>query len=509
MKLSWLSWAILPVVAGCAGTSPNLSTPQMQTPQLGNGFGNRSTANAPGSAAEASLPALEPVKTPDSTFLADPYLQLGNHPGLGKTDSLAVLWHALPDDKATWSVEVRPSTGGVWKPAEKPSRKTVTVKDVPPFEILSANLSGLKPGALFDYRVVKSGTPVFSARARARRGSKEAQRVVVVGDHASGTPESRKVAFQIGQAKPDLIVDTGDIVYDRGRVSEYRDRFFPVYNADAPDADKGASLTRSTLWAGVPGNHDIASADLDKYPDGKAYFYLWNQPLNGPSGLGKSISPISGAEANQKAFLSAAGLAYPKASTYSFDAGSAHWTVLDSNSYTNWTDPTLAQWLEKDLKSSKATWKFVAFHHPPFHSSSEHEDDQWMRALCPIFEKYKVAIVWSGHVHNYQRTFPLKFAPTKPRDAKGIVDGTFAFDKEYDGQTKTKPTAPIYVVTGGGGAKLYSVDLDDKPAKWKPFTKKYVGSANSFTAMDIDGKKLTIQQISLDGKELDRFTVTQ
>ena len=98
---------------------------------------------------------------------------------------------------------------------------------------------------------------------------------------------------------------------------------------------------------------------------------------------------------------------------------------------------------------------------------------------------------------------------TKPRDAKGIVEGTFTFDKEYDGQTKTKPSGPIYVVTGGGGAKLYSPDLDDKPEKWKPFTKKYVGSVNSFSVMDIDGKKLTVQQLSLDGKELDRFVVTQ
>ena len=151
-------------------------------------------------------------------------------------------------------------------------------------------------------------------------------------------------------------------------------------NADGGSAEIGAALTRSTLWVGVPGNHDIAISDLDKFPDTKAYFYFWSQPLNGPM-PGKSASPIAGPDANQRAFLAAAGAAYPKAATFSFDAGSAHWAVLDSNSYTNWADPALSQWLERDLKASKATWKFVAFHHPPFHSSEEHKDDQWMRVL--------------------------------------------------------------------------------------------------------------------------------
>ena len=498
-------------LVGCAGTSPNLSTPQMNTPTLSGGLGGRSALGAlPGAAAEAGLPPLEPVKTPDGSFLALPYVQLGNNSAApGKTDTLALLWQAPPDDKAVWSVEVRPSVGGPWKPTGKPVSRRLGIAGIEPLDLFAATLSNLKPGALFDYRVNKSGTPIFSARARARRGKGEPQRVAIFGDHASGLPPSRKIAYQIGAAKPDLIVDTGDIVYERGRLSEYREKFFPVYNADTADPEKGAPLSRSILWAASPGNHDIAYGDLDKYPDTKAFFYLWSQPLNGPMPPVKSVSPIAGSAAAQNAFLAAAGSAYPRGASYSFDSGNAHWAVLDANSYTDWSDPVLQQWLDGDLKASKATWKFVVFHQPPFHSAAEHESDQWMRVLCPIFEKNHVAIVWNGHVHNYQRSFPMKFAPSKPRDPKGNVEGTWTLDKDYDGIAKTKPAGVLYVVTGGGGANLYSSDYDDKPEIWKPFTKKYVGAVNSFSVLDIDGRKLTIKQLSLEGKELDSFTVTQ
>lgn len=507
MRIYWL--ALTAVLAGCAGTSPNLSTPQMQTPTLGGGLGARSgVGNRPELTSETSLPALEPVKTPENTFLAAPYLQLGNNPKLGKTDTLALLWHTKPDEKAVWLVEVRPATGGAWKKLAAPTHKAIAVSGIDPHEVWSATLTGLAPGKLFDYRVSQGTTAVFTARARARRGAKENQRFVVFGDFASGSKESKMVPAPVLAAKPDFVVMTGDLVYSRGRISEYREKFFPFYNADASDAEKGGPLTRTTLCVAAPGNHDIQSPDLDKYPDTKAFFYYWSQPLNGPLSP-KGISPISGAEANQTAFKNAAGAAYPRAANFSFDAGNAHFAVLDADPYMDWTDPTLVKWLESDLKSSKAAWKFVAFHHPPFHTSPEHENDQWMRTLSPLFEKYGVKIVFAGHVHNYQRTFPLKFVPTQPRNDKGQVEGTFTYDKDYDGLSKTQPKGIIYVVTGAGGAELYAKAKDDTPEKWQPFTKKIISSVHSFTTVDLEGKKLTLKQLSLEGKELDSFVITQ
>ena len=108
---------------------------------------------------------------------------------------------------------------------------------------------------------------------------------------------------------------------------------------------------------------------------------------------------------------------------FSFDYGDAHWTVLDSNPYVDWTDPDLRGWVERDLAAAQdATWRFVAFHHPPFNSSQAHFGDQRMRVLADVFEAGRVDIVWSGHVHNYQRTYPAHLprrpqAPTASRSA--------------------------------------------------------------------------------------------
>ena len=75
----------------------------------------------------------------------------------------------------------------------------------------------------------------------------------------------------------------GDIVYEYGLISEYREKFWPVYNADEP-SESGAPLLRSTLFVAAPGNHDTDTRDLDKYPDALAYYLFWDQPLNGPIG---------------------------------------------------------------------------------------------------------------------------------------------------------------------------------------------------------------------------------
>ena len=56
-----------------------------------------------------------------------------------------------------------------------------------------------------------------------------------------------------------------------------------------------------------------------------------------------------------------------------------------------------------------------------------------MKFLSPLFEKYGVDIVFNGHIHNYERSYPLK--NDKVDMKKGIV----------------------YIVTGGGGAILESL----------------------------------------------------
>ena len=74
---------------------------------------------------------------------------------------------------------------------------------------------------------------------------------------------------------------------------------------------------------------------------------------------------------------------------------------------------------------------------------------------------------------------------------------------------KTRPEGVIYLVTGGGGASLYNPEQEDDPASWQEFTHKFVSKVHSLTVADVNGKVLTIRQISLRGQELDRFRVTK
>jgi len=453
--------------------------------------------------------------TPAGAFVVKPYLQLGEPADSRKVDGLDVVWHAADVD-ADWKLEYRPADDPSWRPADEPKGRRIAVVGETPHRVYRARLRDLSPGGGCAYRVVRGGEVVFSATAKSPKARDQPQRFVVFGDCGAGTPGERAVAFQVHREDPDYVMITGDIVYSRGRVSEYRDRFWPAYNADTATRDGGAPLLRSILFTAAAGNHDIANRDLGKNPDGLAFFLYWAQPRNGPAlrDGGPNVAPLSGPEENQRAFRESAGDAFPGAGNFSFDYGNAHWTVLDTNAYINWRAPELRAWVERDLAAARdADWRFVSFHQPPFNSSKAHFNDQLTRVLADVFEAGKVDLVFSGHVHNYQRTYPLRF---KLADDAGetarrgeLLGGSFVLDREYDGRTVTRPRGVIYLVTGAGGATLYDPEQQDDPASWQEYTHKFVSKIHSLTVADVQGTTLTVRQVSSEGRELDRFVVTK
>jgi acid phosphatase type 7 len=446
-----------------------------------------------------------------SPFLEKPYLQLGNSPEAAKSGNFVLMWHT-DAQPASWSVEVRTSKDKAWRPGSIPVSQKISVPGIAPHLVYRADLTKLIAGEEFQYRVLKAGEPVFEASARARKSASQAQHFVVFGDIAQGTPGQKMVASQVASQKPDFVFVAGDIVYSSGRVSEYREKFFPVYNADQPDPSVGAPLLRSVPFIAAPGNHDTALRNLERFPDALAYFYYWDQPLNGPL---SSKHVLMGTPEAQAALRDSARQRYPVMANFSFDYGNAHWTVLDSNPYMDWNDAALREWVAKDLENARhAKWRFVGFHHPGFNSAKTHLTDQWMRLLAPVFEKGKVDVVFAGHVHNYQRTYPMAFAPKLQADGKwlgpkGEVAGDWTLDREFEDGGKHKPKGIIYVVTGGGGANLYNPEQQDDPASMQPFTQKYFAAQNSFTVVDIDDGTFRLKQISGAGKEIDTFQIVK
>jgi predicted phosphodiesterase len=437
-------------------------------------------------------------------FIAEPYLQLGDARELQKSETMALLWQT-PDEKADWSVELKLPLGKIrtpiWKKTAPPVSRRVAVDGIEPHLVWRATLTGLTPGAQFDYRVLQGGKQVFEGKGRARKAAGQAFRFVAFGDSGAGTPSEKAIAKLALQQDPDFVLIPGDIVYTRGRIAEYREKFFPYYNSDE------IPLMRSVLFVGAPGNHDTLGRNLSTAPDSLAYYYYWAQPLNGP--MHSSFGALSGPDAAQSAFRDAAGDNFPRMSNFSFDYGNSHWLILDTNPYADWTDARLRRWIADDLAATKATWKFVGFHHPGFNSSKAHRDEQQARVLSDVFEAGGVDVVIAGHVHNYQRTYPLTFQADKVSFPLKQVSGKWTLDKSYDGAQNTQPKGIIYLVTGAGGAELYDQAQTDDPSSWLEFTAKFQSKVHSLTSAEIDGRTAKFRQISESGDVLDSFTITK
>ena len=447
-------------------------------------------------------------------FLAKPFLQMGAEP---KSDRMDLVWLA-PDKDAVWVLEAQTQVKGPWKSQVSPSFKLAALPEMPRHRIYTATLHGLTPGIVFRYRVSMDGKAIFQSEGHGPKNASQPQRIILYGDGATGSEHQKAISFRMAEQKPDAIFVLGDIVYGRGRASEYLDHYFSIYNADGADPAQGAPLLRSVPTMAALGNHDVAllNARGDRPSDGLAYYLYWNLPMNGPQLQVAGLNTPMIQPQSWSPFLQGAGARFPRMGNYSIDIGNAHWTVLDSNPYVNWEDPALRAWLESDLRrASKAVWRFVAFHHPGFNSSTAHFQDQWMRLLSPVFEKYKVQMVFSGHVHAYQRSLPLTFKPDADAAAKimqnrqGEVNGSFSLDRTFDGIKVTKTKGIIYIISGAGGAELYNTGQDDKPETWQPFTKIMVSDRYSFTVLNLKGKHAELRQLSEDGREIDHFVLTQ
>ena len=432
-------------------------------------------------------------------FLVKPYLQLGD--GVD-ANALTVLWQA-DSSAGEWKVE--------WKSdSTKPVAKTVAL-GMKRHYVYRAVLTGLRPGEAFAYRLLLDGKKVFEAQAHARVSKDTPYKFAVFADCGADTSGQKQVAIETYKFKPDFVFIPGDIVYWSGLASEYHSKFFPIYNADEVDKKSGAPLMRSTVFTAAVGNHDVAGRDLTSRADGLAYFYYWSLPLNGSPNFTR---PGFKASSDQtQAFNEASGGAFPRMSNYSFDYGNSHWLILDSNPDIDWSQPELAQWVEGELGSpaaKNAKWRFVGFHHPGFNSSHAHSGDQQMRVLSKAFEDAQVDVVFSGHVHNYQRTFPLKFKLESYDASKSHkAAGEWTLDQQFDGKSKTKPAGVIYVISGAGGAMLYDKGQGADRKSWQAFTAQFVSDVHSFTAVEVNGGKAFFQQIDEEGRVVDSFTVTK
>ena len=181
-------------------------------------------------------------------------------------------------------------------------------------------------------------------------------RFAAIGDDGNASREQYEVAAQMMKSHAtfpfDFVVMLGDNLYGGNSPNDYKKKFEQPYK---PLLDAGIKFYASL------GNHDNS-----------------NERFYEPFNMG--------------------GQRY-----YTFKKENASFFVLDSN----YMDPGQLAWLEQGLKSSDSLWKICYFHHPLYSDGKAHGPDPDLRArIEPLFMKYGVNLVLSGHEHFYERIQP-------------------------------------------------------------------------------------------------------
>jgi len=322
------------------------------------------------------------------------------------SDSIVIVW----ETDRPMSGEVIYGRGGAY------DHRLVSPGDDRRHEV---RLTGLEPGTVYGYWVATSGYPLSEAGSfrTAPLPEDPSFTFVAYGDSRSGHTVHRQIADAILALKPDFSMHTGDLVA-RGRSSAEWDRFFELE----------AGLLASVPLFPSPGNHE---------GNDRRYFDAFVLPGN--------------------------------ERWYTFDWGNARLISLQIDAIMPFGKQSeQVQWLEATLAANTQPWLIVLFHVPPYDALPEDTMGDAVRInLVPLFERYGVDLVLSGHNHNYQRS---------------IVNGI------------------TYIVTGGAGAELDFIAGPD------PDTEAFY-NGHHLVHFSVDGSTLTAQAIALDGTIVDEFTL--
>ena len=241
--------------------------------------------------------------------------------------------------------------------------------------------------------------------------------IIIYGDSRTDHCVHRKIVDKIIENKPAIVFHVGDLVGNGLKLKDWT-----TFNKITADLRKRAEFYPAL------GNHEKNSP---------LYFKNFNLPGNGR--------------------------------WYSIDRQGIRFIVLDSNSDLNVRSEQY-RWFEGNLKAIGAETKFVIviFHHPIFSSTDKYADEKGLICMVPLFERYKVDMVFSGHSHNYEK---------------------FLYHNIY------------YIVTGGGGAKLYG---RSHVAQYSMLFAK----VHHFCKLSTSGDQLTVTVLDIDSNVIDQFSVS-
>ncbi len=331
-----------------------------------------------------------------------------------------------------------------------------TQKEGEAFNIHKVVLKNLKQDTQYVYRV--GNGKIWSEKCEFKTGIQEGKyKFLVFGDSQSGSAsnpdykaweETIKNACKLNK-DASFFINVGDLVEIGQDYAHWKNWF---------EAIKGTA--ENIQFAAVQGNHETLSIDSDD--KGKPSFWI-NQllmPQNGPDNLKNQV--------------------------YSFDYGDVHFVVLNTQEeeekHINGSiiEPQKI-WFEEDLQKTDKKWKIVFIHKPLYCNSNGREEEFLKRQFQPLFDKYKVDIVFTAHDHVVARTYFIK------------EDNYFSKPSE----------GTLYYATGRSGAKAYP-NVSKKV--WNTYFYAPLEKPNYMT-VEVDGFKIKIDSFSQDGTIIDSYKI--
>jgi hypothetical protein len=251
-------------------------------------------------------------------------------------------------------------------------------------------------------------------------------RVIVYGD--MGVSNGQQTASRVISL---AVNDSFDFVFHIGDMS-YADDYYAGYYEEVWNAwfTEMQPIMTTKPYQVCPGNHEYSCEHEG----------CWDDSVNFTAFLNRFLMPYtqSGAQNNM---------------WFSFDYSNVHYIMVSTE-----TDflkapegPTLfgatqLQWLENDLAKANQErdvrpWIVVGGHRPIYCSSVGYSNSSGIpisdpanlqKAMEDLFYKYQVDIMFTGHVHAYERMYP--------------VYANSATSQDYD-----NPEATVYVISGAAG----------------------------------------------------------
>ena len=120
--------------------------------------------------------------------------------------------------------------------------------------------------------------------------------------------------------------------------------------------------------------------------------------------------------------------------------------------------------LMKTNTNPSIDWIIVYYHQPMYTSKTNHEGLESFRDLYhSLFTKYGVDLVLQGHIHNYQRSYPLIYNSENPSnpiiEQSAILDNGYN-NEEYNNSNNVyvEDQGTIFAIVGTGGQELHGLD---------------------------------------------------